>query len=200
MTDKILDAGDRDLIDAFFRLFREAFSEATREPDEQIWAELRGTYRLPMRVRLWMDADEVVGLARYTYLSSVDTIWLVHLAVDLNRRGAGLGTEMLREVIGSSDVPVIAEVDPGTRVQAWYERFGFETISSTYSQPALHMHTDPVSLHLMSSRTIPDTAEFIKAFYAEAWAIQAASPLVAAALKSVQPNASRSRNPLSGIL
>ena len=90
-------------------------------------------------------------------------VYLEHFAVDENFRNGGIGKEMLNEMIGYFDKPVILEVEPPEteltkRRVGFYERNGFYLNDYDYVQLPYGEDRKPVPLKLMTyPRTISES-------------------------------------------
>ena len=83
-----------------------------------------------------------------------------HFAVSEKKRGKGMGSEMLKEIVDMFD-PVILETEKdmdefSARRRAFYIRNGFSDCGVTYLQPQLNKDckNENVALTLMSSSAI----------------------------------------------
>jgi len=183
---RYLNSPDDPAFQEVLRIYHKSFDEASREPDERLVEELRGDYFLPFRFLTAMLNDRVAGFARFCKVPESDFGFLIHIAMDENARGSGLGTELLKAVINElAPHPVFVEIERSGRIRDWYERQGFRAISETYHQPALHDHTDPVPFALCASSAVGDKKQAVLDFYHHVWHRHLPDPLVAEAVEGV---------------
>lgn len=82
--------------------------------------------------------------------------FIEHIAVNEDFRGQGMGSKIMKEVITSSDKPIILEVEPpdgeenAARRVRFYEKLGFHLHDWPYEQPPLRQGEAPLPLKLMS--------------------------------------------------
>lgn len=82
--------------------------------------------------------------------------FIEHIAVNEDFRGQGMGSKIMKEVITSSDKPIILEVEPpdseenAARRVRFYEKLGFHLHDWPYEQPPLRQGEGPLPLQLMS--------------------------------------------------
>ncbi|MEC0302531.1 GNAT family N-acetyltransferase [Terribacillus saccharophilus] len=82
--------------------------------------------------------------------------FIEHIAVNEDFRGQGMGSKIMKEVITSSDKPIILEVEPpdgeenAARRVRFYEKLGFHLHDWPYEQPPLRPGEAPLPLQLMS--------------------------------------------------
>lgn len=168
------------------RIYHESFDEASREPDERLIEELRGDYFLPFRFLTAVENDRVVGFARFCQVPESDFGFLIHIAIDEQARGSGLGTHLLKAVIDElAPNPVFVEIERQGRVRDWYERQGFQAVTETYQQPALHDHTTPVPFALCASSPVGDKKQAVLDFYQHIWRRHLPDPMVAEAVEGI---------------
>lgn len=187
MTTRYLSSPEDPAFADVLRIYHASFDEASREPDERLAEELRREYRLPFRFLVVLIDDEVAGFARFCKLPDTDLGFLVHIAMDSEVRGQGMGSDLLRLVVEAlAPSPVLVEIDREGRVRQWYERQGFVPVSETYTQPALHEHTPEVPYALFASRPVEDQVKTVLDFYRSAWERELPDPLVTLALGGTQ--------------
>ncbi|WP_316245760.1 GNAT family N-acetyltransferase [Paenibacillus senegalimassiliensis] len=78
-----------------------------------------------------------------------------HLATEPSARGGGIGKQLMNELLGQADTPVLLEVElPNTewaqRRIGFYQRLGFYLNEFNYVQPPLQPGEGPVPLKIMS--------------------------------------------------
>ena len=79
-----------------------------------------------------------------------------HLAVDKNFHNKGVGTNLLKEVASSFDVPVVLEIelenssDTAKRRGGFYRRIGFNVNGYEYAQPSYGEGKSAIPMHLVS--------------------------------------------------
>lgn len=110
---------------------------------------------------------ELLGAFEEDELYAAAAVWrfsgfsfLEHFAVSEKKRGKGMGSEMLKEIVDMFD-PVILETEKdmdefSARRHAFYIRNGFSDCGVTYFQPQLNKDckNENVALTLMSSSAI----------------------------------------------
>ncbi len=103
-------------------------------------------------------------------------LYIEHLAVNPERRGAGIGSEVLK-LLGKHGKPVLLEVeipydDASTRRVAFYNRSGFNALPVSYFQPPYREGESLLPMLLFSDKTDwePETlAGYIKFFQSEVY-------------------------------
>lgn len=163
-------------------VFVTTFPAATREPVEQIAEEVRGTWRLPYQLHVWMEGDRGLGMVRSCTLATTPAVYISHIAVREEARGQGIATALLEHV---QHAPFVCEVEPGAPMTWWRNR-GATTLTPTYTQPAMHADTEPVPFHLMVSEPPADPRTFIERFCSEVWQLPTDHRFVARALEGVE--------------
>ena len=91
-------------------------------------------------------------------------VYIEHFAVDKEKRGNGIGTEILKRFIAKTNRPIVLEAElPTDKISTdritFYQRLGFELHNYKYIQPAYDADRNPIELCLMSHSTtsnIPD--------------------------------------------
>lgn len=161
------------------RLAHLLFPPALIEPDAQLLAEMDGKGHLPYRYSVW-EEDGVVGFVRFASLS-FGPKYVVHLGVDPDRQGRGIGGALLRSVGVET---ILLEVGNGREI-VWWRRHGAETLTPTYTQPSLRPETPPCPLNLMAIGHVVDTRQTVEAFYREVWQRPGDDPLVRLAVAGV---------------
>lgn len=160
---------------ALLAIFHSEFPPHTREPDEQLIAEVDGRWPLPYRYFVW-EAPEVQGFIRFALLPKTKALFVIHIAVAPSGRGQGIGSHLLSAAQATAPgLPVVCEVDPEEAMDWWKGR-GARTITPAYTQPALRPETEPVPFHLMAIGEVSDT--LIPDFYREVWSLDANHPFV----------------------
>lgn len=87
--------------------------------------------------------------------------YIEHFASDAALRGKGFGSSFLREVIETSDVPYLLEVEPPEdlikkRRIAFYERNGMILQPFDYFQPPLNQGDSPIPLLVMATENLTE--------------------------------------------
>lgn len=164
-------------------LFREVFPPATREPDEQILAEVRGEWRLPFEYFAWLEQGQVLGFLRSCRLPLAGAVYVSHIATQECAQGRGIGSSLL--VAATQGTTYVCEVEPGPAMDWWTNR-GASTLTPTYTQPALRPETEPVPFHLMVNRRPVDPVSFVESYYLEAWGLGRDHPMVVCAVGGIQ--------------
>ena len=147
--------------EAFYRLMEKSFPVDERRPA----AAARALLEEPgYRVFVARDTDgSLLGfLATWTL---GEWLFFEHLAVDPERRNAGIGGRLLRDVVASAGLRVCLEVELPTdtlkqRRIAFYERNGFFYNEQPYVQPPLFAGQGSVPLRLMTTGGALDGADF----------------------------------------
>ena len=106
--------------------------------------------------------DRIIGFIIYWIFDSF--VYIEHFAVDKEKRGNGIGTEILKRFIAKTDRPIVLEAElPTDKISidriTFYQRLGFELHNYKYIQPAYDADRNPIELCLMSHSTtsnIPD--------------------------------------------
>ncbi|MGV3617156.1 MAG: GNAT family N-acetyltransferase [Fimbriimonas sp.] len=151
-------------------LFHQEFPPETREPDEELIAEVEGRAPLPYRYFVWQTTG-VDGFVRFVRLPKTDVLFVIHIAVSPGARGGGVGTRLLEAVKATAPgLPIVCEVDPH-EAMAWWRARGARPISTSYTQPALRQETEPVAFHLMAIGDVGNRVQFVSKFYEEVWSI-----------------------------
>ena len=96
-----------------------------------------------------------------------DFIFIEHLATTPERRGNGLGAQILREIISGTLNAVCLEVEPPEneltrRRIAFYKRNGMFFNSYPYIQPSISKGREPIPLFIMTSKGEIDEQKFIE--------------------------------------
>ncbi len=106
------------------------------------------------------------GLQAFIALWEFDEMtYIEHLAVNPMYRNAGLGTQVLRELIALSDKRIVLEVElPETEMArrriGFYERNGFSYNDHFYLQPPIMDGRNAIELRIMTTDGILDKLEF----------------------------------------
>lgn len=106
--------------------------------------------------------DRIIGFIIYWIFDSF--VYIEHFAVDKEKRGNGIGTEILKRFIAKTDRPIVLEAElPTDKISTdritFYQRLGFELHNYKYIQPAYDADRNPIELCLMShsmTSNIPD--------------------------------------------
>lgn len=161
--------------EALLALFHQEFTPETREPDEQLIAEVDGQWPLPYRYFVWADPD-VEGFIRFVHLPQTEALFVIHVAVAPASRGKGIGSQLLAAVRATAPgLPIVCEVDPEEAMDWWRGR-GARTVTPSYTQPALRPETKPVPFHLMAIGEPKPT--LVADFYREVWELEPDHPFV----------------------
>ncbi len=96
-----------------------------------------------------------------------DFVFLEHFAIVETERGRGYGSDILKEFISSSKVPIILEVEKPVSTDqkrriAFYLGFGFHLNTFDYIQPSYGDGKNPLHLLLMSYPKELDDSSFNK--------------------------------------
>ena len=139
-------------------LLHSAFPEEERRPD----AAQRNNTDAEARFHcMLIEHDgEVAGLLCWWELSGFR--YIEHLAVDVSRRGSGIGAKALKKFLEESRIPVILEVEPASMSEmaerriAFYRRCGMYIWKTDYMQPPYRRGDKMLPLCLMASVKEPD--------------------------------------------
>lgn len=150
----------REEFDEIFRIMKDSFPEDERRPYAEQKAVLDNKgYRLyTCKENKSADIEGFIGLWEFCHL-----IFIEHIAVDGMHRGKGIGSEMLKEIIGKCEKPqnsrtytgIVLEVElPQNPIAVsrirFYERHGFFLNEYDYVQPPMCKGMDPLPLYIMS--------------------------------------------------
>lgn len=106
--------------------------------------------------RVFVKRDEKGQMLAFMTLWEFDEFsYVEHLATTQRARGRGIGSEIVKDYMKSTENPVILEVEPGDTELAkrrigFYKRLGFHLNPYPYEQPALRVDTLPCRLEIMS--------------------------------------------------
>lgn len=143
------DAG-RHFVECAWKLYEDAFPEEERRDfkthcrvlrNKMFHSEILTYYDKFAGIFFWWD----FGAMRY----------IEHFAIDPALRGLGLGSDLINEYTGESDVPVFLEVEiPDDNIKLrrieFYERSGFVLNRHEYFQPPYREGGSPLRLYLMT--------------------------------------------------
>lgn len=106
--------------------------------------------------------DRIIGFIIYWIFDSF--VYIEHFAIDKEKRGNGIGTEILKRFIAKTDRPIVLEAElPTDKISTdritFYQRLGFELHSYKYIQPAYDADRNPIELCLMSHSTTSNTPD-----------------------------------------
>ena len=103
------------------------------------------------------------------------TVWFLdgfvfaeHFAVDENHRGEGIGTKLIKRVLGSIDIPLVLEIElensseTAKRRADFYRRLGFNINEYNYEQPSYGEGKSAIPMHLVSYPDALSEDEFLK--------------------------------------
>lgn len=102
---------------------------------------------------LYVDDSEVLGFFITWNFSKF--LYIEYFATNALKRNQGLGKKLLRELITTTDKPIILEIDEigdeiSTRRYNFYSREGFVLNSYTHTPPAYDCKDKKLNLHIMS--------------------------------------------------
>lgn len=158
------------------------FSEETLEPDALLADEIEGRRPGDVRYFVW-DEGGVRAFCRAAFLSA--GMLIVHLGVDPQWQGRGLGSRLLDHAQGlNAPAPTFAEVEKGHAMEWWTGR-GARILNPNYIQPALRFETEPVPLVLMAIGEVANPVEAIRSVYGEFYGLGEENPLVRRVLAGV---------------
>ncbi len=124
-----------------------------------------------------MDAD---NYCVYTFEQNGEvvaffTVWFLdgfvfaeHFAVDEKYRGGGIGTNLIKRVLKSIDLPLVLEIeledssDIAKRRADYYRRLGFNVNRYEYEQPSYGEGKSAIPMHLVSYSQSLTEEEFLK--------------------------------------
>lgn len=166
---------------AHLEILRQVYEGSFPEEERRLWTDvlnpadpagphLSGIFR--------EGTDRPLGLVTIWHFDGFD--YMEHFAVDSTLRSGGVGTAVLTALTGSSDRPLVIEVEPpqtspeAVRRIGFYTRNGFETVTTDYIQPPYRPGLPPVPLHIMSTRpdALPDTDTVIKTLHRRVYKAQ----------------------------
>ncbi|MBW3568674.1 GNAT family N-acetyltransferase [Candidatus Parcubacteria bacterium] len=147
----------------FWKIYVEAFPIDQRRPEA---AQKECLSKEGFSLQLVMSKGEVAGCLSYWDLG--DFIYIEHLAIEADRRGEGLGSEILGDFLGAQSKTVVLESDPPDQSDpvslqrlAFYERLGFVQNPQQYQQSPFAEGQPAVKAVLLSyPQPISDTQEF----------------------------------------
>ena len=98
--------------------------------------------------------NEFIGFLNYWNFENF--IYVEHFAITDTKRGQGIGTQIMKNLIAKHRVPIVLEVElpdntQGIRRITFYEELGFAIIPKTYLQPPYNGKSACLPLHIMSN-------------------------------------------------
>ncbi len=111
------------------------------------------------------DASGFAGLLHYWIFGKL--IYVEHLAIPSSRRGDGLGSTILRQLMDSVSFPIILEIEPmvddATKARwRFYKKLGFCLLRDEHWQPLYHSSDAPLQLRLLSYPMPLDVKRILK--------------------------------------
>ena len=147
--------GETDLFwKSFLSLYQESFPDYERRPLSDL-TRLLEMQKSRYRLLAILEDDRFVG---FFGLWSFDRyVYVEHFAVASENRGTGVGTNALRMLQESENLPFVLEVEPPIDEQtrrrvSFYERMGFCLSDVYYWQPPYSSGLDGLELRLMFYR------------------------------------------------
>jgi len=150
----------KEQFDEMYALMESAFPLDERRPK----AEQKALFdQSAYRVYCAQNKGKLVGFLAVWQWEEI--VFIEHFAVHPAFRGAGLGGEMLLELIRTSDKPICLEVEPPAdeltrRRIGFYQRHGFFLNDYPYVQPAISAGKTPIPLMLMTYPKAVTPTEF----------------------------------------
>ncbi|RYG34434.1 GNAT family N-acetyltransferase [bacterium] len=175
---------DDPLWPALLALYEAAFDRDSREPNEQLEAEIQAEYRLPFQFLVDEKDGELRGFARWCDLGYAG--FLIHLAADPKCQGGGIGTGLMKAVLAESERMLLEAHGEDERLMRFYRRFSARILTPNYVQPALHADTEPVAFSLIGIGTFEDPKGTVEAFYRDIWELPPDHPFVLQAVEGVR--------------
>lgn len=108
-------------------------------------------------------------------------VFAEHLAVDKAHHNGGIGTELIKRVLNSLDVPMVLEIelenssDMAKRRAGFYRRLGFSINGYEYAQPSYGEGKSPIPMHLVSypdALSEDEFKEYKKIIYKEIYKLE----------------------------
>lgn len=135
--------------DAFWAIYSESFPDNEKRNRTAQWELFR---RKEYHVNCIYREDALAGFVCFWDIGNY--VFVEHLAVSGNKRGDGLGAQLMTQLINSG-TPLVLEVEPphdeiSKRRIGFYERLGFHLNHYYHVQPPLQEGFEPVELLLMS--------------------------------------------------
>ena len=99
-----------------------------------------------------MNEEKTAFIAKWDFNEAV---YIEHFAVSDSLRGNGIGKEMLKEFLNTTDGRVFLEAEPpegelARRRIGFYERIGFVLNQYYYLQPSYRNNEEPIELNIMT--------------------------------------------------
>ncbi len=112
------------------------------------------------------DTGRILGLL-HTWKTR-NFVFIEHFAIIEKMRGKSVGSQVLKILKDSTDLPIILEIEPpidaiSIKRKQFYERLGFEMNDFPHIHPSYKSETKPYSLKILSAPKID--AELYKIFY-----------------------------------
>lgn len=148
---KINDTESREF-EAVERLYLEAFPADERREIENMKEKIRSGEMV-----LYEIVRDRIHVGFITTWNLGDVTYVEHFAIEPWERGKGTGEKTLEILKKSNDRPLLIEVEPpetgemAVRRIGFYNRCGFDTISTEYVQPPYGPGKNAVPLHLMAT-------------------------------------------------
>lgn len=142
---------EKDRFDEMYKIMEENFpSDEYRTYKEQKALVEKENY-------LVYTVEEDGGIIAFLSVWFLDGfVFAEHFAVDKRFHNRGIGTELIKRVMSSLDVPIILEIelenssDMAKRRAGFYKRLGFNINKYEYSQPSYGEGKSAISMHLVS--------------------------------------------------
>lgn len=148
--------------DQFWDLYSQSFPEEERR-DIDLQREIMS--HPAFQIRHYKNDDLYRGFLNT--FNFADFIFVDHLAVSPDQRCTGIGSSIMKELIGSTSKPIILEVERPTSNDAvrridFYESLGFHLNVFDYIQPPIDEGRKAIPLFLMSYPERLDMTQFEK--------------------------------------
>lgn len=144
----------RELSDPFLDRVEKTYNESFPKEERRDFALVKKMLESVPVFALYLltKKEEYVGFM--TVWSFERFAYVEHFAIDSSARNGGIGSQAIKKIIATVDLPVVLEVEKpydelSARRIAFYERQGFVLDTHPYRQPPYHANGDWLDMHLM---------------------------------------------------